>query len=476
MSIKSLCLDEIYILKNFLIFMNPIKPGEMRKPTKTISGVAPLAVMLPPRPCKHGTCLYCPTLNAPQSYTPESPAVMRAAGLNYDAYKQVMVRLDAFEAMGHPTDKLELIIMGGTFLSFPIKFQYSFVKSCYDALNGRKSRSLEHAKKINETAEHRCVALCIETRPDVCSDLDIKRMLEFGCTRVELGVQMPDDSIYRLVNRGHTVKQVVDATKRLKEAGFKLGYHIMPGLPGSSLKKDIQMFKKIFSSEDFRPDQVKIYPCQVLKGAGLEKWFYDGKYRPYDKAETAELLIKMIKIIPEYCRAMRIMREIPPSFLVSGIINIDLRKDIEEEIRKKGTKVNEIRFREIGFALRDKRKVDENIKIKKIEYSASDGGEVFLEAVNKDNVLFGLLRLRLDKHATIREVHVYGPTLNLGKHDRKKYQHKGLGKKLIEEAEKIAFSKYKELRIISGIGVREYYKKLGYSLDEKGVYMMRSAE
>lgn len=451
--------------------MKPANNGELRKPTKTISGVAPLAVMLPPRPCKHGACLFCPSLNAPQSYTPESPAVLRAASLEYNPYKQVISRLEAFKAMNHPTDKIELIIMGGTFLSFPEKFQYKFVKECYDALNGKRSKSLEQAKKINEKTKHRCVALCIETRPDVCTERDINRILEFGCTRVELGVEMPDDKIYKMVNRGHDVKEVVEATRRLKEAGFKVGYHIMPGLPGSSFKKDIEMYKEIFSDERYRPDQVKIYPCQVLKGAKLEDVYYAGKYKPYSKEETKELIIALLKATPRYCRAMRIMREIPPSFLVAGIINIDLRKDIEDEIRKNGIKVDEIRFREIGFALRDGKKINNKIKLKTTEYSASEGREFFIEAVNGDDILFGLLRLRLGKGATVRELHVYGPTLNLGERGEG-WQHKGLGKELMNLAEKISKKEgYKSLRVISGVGVREYYKKLGYKIDKKKIYV-----
>jgi elongator complex protein 3 len=233
---------------------------EIRKPTKTLAGVTPLAVVISPRKCPHGTCLYCPTLNVPQSYTPKSPAIIRASMLNYNPYKQVKARLKAFKVMNHPTDKIELIIMGGTFLAYPIKYQYEFIKQCYNALNPRVSKTLEQAKKLNQKAKHRCVALCIETRPDYCTLEDIKRMLEFGCTRVELGVQAPDDKIYKKVKRGHTVQEVVDATSNLRNAGFKIGYHIMPGIPGSNLKKDITMFKKLFKDNRFKPDQLKIYP------------------------------------------------------------------------------------------------------------------------------------------------------------------------------------------------------------------------
>lgn len=450
--------------------MKPPKRNEIRKPTKTLSGVAPVAVMLQPRPCKHGTCLYCPTLDVPQSYTPKSPAVMRALLLDYDPFKQVQARVKAYKAMNHPTDKIELIIMGGTFLSYPAKYQSEFIKACYDALNGRKSKNLQEAKKLNETAKHRCVALCIETRPDVCSSSQIKKMLKFGCTRVELGVQMPDNTIYKKIKRKHTVADVVQATKELKNNGFKIGYHIMPGLPGSNKKKDIAMFKKLFSSEDFKPDQLKIYPCQVIKGAKLEQQYYTRKYKPYTESEIKELVVKFLHLVPRYCRIMRIMREIPPDYLIAGTTHIDLRKDIEDELRNKKSNIQEIRFREIGLRGRYQ-KIDPKTELKIVGYKASDGNEFFLEFVNKNNILFALCRLRISNNqAIIRELHVYGQALKLGK--KGKTQHTGLGKQLIKEAEKIVKeSKINKLKIISGVGVREYYRKLGYKLDKQGIYM-----
>ena len=455
--------------------------NEVRKPSKTLAGVTPIAVVVKPKKCPHGTCLYCPSLNVPQSYTPLSPPIISAKMLNYSPFKQVKARLKAFKLMNHPTDKIEIIVMGGTFLSYPISYQYKFIKEIYDALNNKKSKNLEEAKKLNEKAKHRCVALCIETRPDVCGEKEIKRMLEFGTTRVELGVQCLDDKIYEKVNRGHTIKEVIEATKRLRNAGFKVGYHIMPGLPYSNIKKDLKMFKKLFDDEKFRPDQLKIYPCQVIKGAALEELYKQGKYKPYTKKETENLLIKMLKLVPEYCRVMRIMREIPPQYLVAGTIRIDLRKDIEEKLKKKKVKLKEIRFREIGFALRDKHKkekISEKLKLKIIKYRAGGGTEYFLQFVNKDNVLFGLCRLRifkdkLEKEAFIRELHIYGKQSSIGKRDKNSFQHKGLGKALLKKAEEIAKkNKVKKLKIISGVGVREYYRKLGYKL-EKG-YMTKN--
>jgi len=454
--------------------------NEIRKPSKTLAGVTPIAVMTKPKKCKHGTCIYCPSLNVPQSYTPLSPPVIRARMLDYDPYKQVSARLKAFKLMNHPTDKIELIIMGGTFLEFPKKYKISFIKRCYDALNEKESSSLEEAKKINEISKHRCVALCIETRPDTCSEKQIKELLDYGCTRVELGVQMPDDKIYRLVRRGHKVKDVIEATRRLKDSGFKVGYHIMLGLPGSNPQKDILMFKKIFSNENFKPDQLKIYPCQVLKGSCLDLWYKQEKYKPYTKEQTEKLLVKMLKIVPEYCRVMRIMREIPPDYLVAGTERIDLRKDVELYLRKHKVKLKEIRFREVGFAMRDlTSKIDTKLNLKKTEYKASRGKEIFLQFVNKDNLLFALLRLRfpnkpfiseLKDCALVRELHVYGKAVPIG--EKGEIQHRGLGKKLMHEAEKIAKNDgWKRLAVISGVGAREYYQKLGYKL--VGSYMIK---
>lgn len=457
------------------------KTEKFRKPTKTLAGVTPIAVMLKPRKCEHGTCVYCPSLNVPQSYTPKSPAVLRAEMFDYDAYKQVQARLKAFEIMKHPTDKIELIIMGGTFLSYPLEYQKWFVRRCYDALNGENSRGLEEAKKFNETTRHRCVALCIETRPDICSEREIKRMLEFGCTRVELGVQAIDDKIYRTVKRKHLVKDVVKATQLLKDSGFKVGYHIMPGLPGSNPKRDLQMFKMLFSDERFKPDQLKIYPCQVIKGSELEKWFHAKKYKPYSEEQIVELIVEMLKEVPEYCRVMRIMREIPPEYLVAGTRRIDLRKVIDEKITKEKINLKEIRSREIGFMIREGRKIDRHLKLNVMKYDSSKGKEYFLEIINKDNILFGLCRLRipykpflgeLKDAAIVRELHVYGKSVEIGAKGTA-IQHKGLGKMLMQKSEEIALKEgKKKIAVISGVGAREYYRKLGYKL--KGFYIKKS--
>lgn len=450
--------------------MKPIK-----KPSKTISGITPVAIMLPPRPCNHGSCIYCPNLDVPQSYTPKSPVVLRASALKYDSYKQVKSRIETYKALKHPTEKIEIIIMGGTFPEYPEDFQEKFIKGIYDGLNLKRSKTLEQAQKLNEKTKHRCIALCIETRPDKCISY-IEKFRRWGATRVELGVQAADNRLYKITKRGHKVKQVIEATKALKQAGFKVGYHLMPGLPGSNPRKDIKLFKKMFRNQNFKPDQIKIYPCQVMPGSELEQMYWDGKYKPYSKDTIKQLLIKMMKLTPRYTRIMRIMREIHPDYITAGTKRIDLRGEIEQEFRKSKTKINEIKSREIGIAIRNKENINQDLKIKITKYKASEGTEYFLEYINKDNILFGLLRLRIEKNkdAMIREVHVYGQALDLGEKGTTS-QHKGLGKKLIAKAEQITKNnKCKKLSIISGIGVREYYKKLGYELEE--TYMVKDLE
>ncbi|MEM3074893.1 MAG: tRNA uridine(34) 5-carboxymethylaminomethyl modification radical SAM/GNAT enzyme Elp3 [Candidatus Pacearchaeota archaeon] len=466
--------------------------GEVRKPTKTIAGVTPIAVMCYPRPCSHGVCRYCPVFDVPQSYTPSSPPVLRAKRYGYDSYGQVSSRLQAFKVMNHPTDKIEIIILGGTFLDYPINYQYEFVKGIYDALNEKISPTLEESKKINETAKNRCVALCIETRPDFAGKKEIERALDFGCTRMEIGVQILDDEIYKHINRAHTIQDVIDATHNLRNAGFKIGYHIMPGLPGSNPEKDLKLFNLLWSSKDFKPDQLKIYPTQVMQNSGLERDFKLGRFKPYTLEQTRELLIEMFKTIPEYCRTMRVMRQFSPEHIVAGTTRISLRKDLDEELKERKIPIKEIRFREIGHVMRYNKNINKELEIKISEYEASDGKEFFIQVVNKDNILFGLLRLRIPDNikfpiikelkecAIIRELHVYGQSLKIRDNKKNIYteieankvQHKGLGKELMKKAEEIVRqNKIKKLAVISGVGVREYYKKLGYTL--KKWYMIK---
>ena len=458
----------------------------MKKSTRTISGVTPLAVMTRPMKCP-GQCICCPTYpEIPQSYTPESPAVLRAIGCGYDAAEQVRLRLRVLSGMGHPTDKVELIVMGGTFLAAPVGYQYQFIKDCFDALNGEVSTILEEAKRLNEGAVHRCVGLCIETRPDWCGPEEIARMLAFGATRVELGVQTLDDDIYRLIRRGHSVSDVVRATRLLKEYGFKVHYHWMPGLPGSTPQLDLEMAKRLFSDSAFRPDGLKLYPTMVVAGTELEQWYREGRYLPYDDEAMLNLIVEIKSIVPAYVRISRVLRDIPARFIVGGLKD-SLRGEAKRRMKERGIECRCIRCREYGHRARDKREMGEP-RMVRMDYQASGGREVLLSFEDSNETLFGLLRMRVDlrlpgglgqefeeRSAIIRELHIYGPEIPLGGRDPEAAQHRGLGRALLAEAERIAAREFgvRQIAVLSGVGAKEYYRsEFGYRA--QGDYMVKA--
>jgi len=454
-----------------------------KREIRTLSGVAPIAVLTKPYQCP-GQCVFCPSENKmPKSYLANEPAVMRAILCKFDPFKQVKMRLAALKMTGHDTDKCELIVMGGTWSYLPKKYQDWFIKRCFDGFNNRVSKNLAQALKRNETAKYRVIGLTLETRPDYINVAEIKRMRELGCTRVEIGVQTIDDKILKLNKRGHLVEQIIKATKLLKDAGFKISYHLMPNLPGSNPAKDLAMFKKIFSDQNFQPDMLKIYPCVVTKTSELYKWLKLGKYKPYSDKQLLELLIKIKKIIPPYVRISRLIRDIPKESILAGNKISNLRQLIQEEFKRTGQVCQCIRCREA----RNQTIKLKSVKLKVIKYKASDGLEYFLSYESKDNkTLFAFLRLRVSKNpnqellkalpelkdaAIIREVHTYGQLIPLNT-NQKAIQHLGLGKRLIQEAEKITQKQgFKKIAVISGIGVREYYKKLGYQLEN--TYMVK---
>jgi elongator complex protein 3 len=415
--------------------------------------------------------------------------------------------------MGHPTDKVELIVMGGTFLAGPVDYQYEFIKACYDALNGEGSATLEDAKQLNENASHRCVGLCLETRPDWCGPEQVARMLEFGVTRVELGVQTLDDEIYRLVRRGHGVEAVVSATQLLKEHGFKVHYHWMPGLPGSTPEKDLALSKQLFEDPRFRPDGLKLYPTMVVSGTELEKWFQTGRYQPYAHETMTNLVAEIKSIVPKYVRISRILRDIPPRFIVGGLKD-SLRDVVRERMKQAGTECHCIRCREYGHRLLTSQEIGEPLLVR-MDYEASGGKEVLLSFEDERETLFGLLRLRVQPKpiarlgretngpdgvgAIIRELHVYGPEVPLkqqvpqarlpelrpacqssggtaGRRDGEQaIQHKGFGRALLAEAERLAREEFqaKQMVVLSGVGAREYYRtEFGYR--SLGDYMVKS--
>ncbi|MDD5489940.1 MAG: tRNA uridine(34) 5-carboxymethylaminomethyl modification radical SAM/GNAT enzyme Elp3 [Candidatus Moranbacteria bacterium] len=441
------------------------------KNIRTLSGVAVVAVLTKQYPCR-GRCLYCPTeKEMPKSYLSNEPAVMRAMSVKFNPYDQVQKRLRALEINGHDIDKIELIVMGGTFSDLPKKYQYWFIKECFRACNdypksvGVRHLQIEHEQNRNEKSKHRVIGLTLETRPDALDEKEIKFFRELGATRVEIGVQSIFDDVLKKNRRGHSVRQTAEATKLLKDAGFKVGYHMMPGLLGSSFKKDLQMFEEIFQNPDFQPDLVKIYPCVVTKNSALYNLWKKKKYKALTNSQAEKLITEIKKFIPPYVRISRLIRDIPATSIVAGPNISNLRQIIQN----KGVKCNCIRCREIrgNYSLKDK------MIVNRIDYNASGGKEIYLEYVSPDRQkLYSMLRLRInDNQAIIREVHTFGKLLNLKSRDQKSPQHAGLGKKLILEAEKIARKEFdcQKVSVIAGIGVREYYRKFGYKL--KNTYM-----
>ncbi len=501
------------------------------KPTRTISGVAVCAIMTKPIKCPHGKCAICPGGpgsvfgNMPQSYTGKEPATRRAIRNNFDPYLQVINRLEQYIMTGHVPDKLELIIMGGTFPSFTKLYQDYFVKYALKAMNdfsgmffrngeidlvkfkpffempgnfqddarvkrikkkllifkNKTKTTLEKEQKKNESSKIRCVGLTIETRPDFAKPEHANQMLRLGATRVELGVQTAYDDILKKIERGHTVKDSIDATLSLKDAGFKINYHMMIGLPGSGRNKDINSFKKIFSDQRFKPDMLKIYPCMVLKGTKLYELWKDKKYTPATTEEAVEIITEIKRFVPPYVRIMRVQRDIPTYLTEAGVNKTNLRQYIEKELKEKGIKCNCIRCREIGHKLKQEKINLKNIKLKILEYDASNGKEFFISYEDvKNNALIGFCRLRFPsqslrkeitgKSALIRELHVFGSAISIGK--KGNIQHSGYGRKILKKAEDISGKNRKnKIVVISGIGVRNYYRKLGYK--KQGPYMVK---
>ncbi len=453
---------------------------------RTLSGVAVVAILTKPFECP-GLCIYCPSeKDIPKSYLADEPAVMRAVLNDFDPRRQVEMRLRALELTGHPTDKIELIVMGGTFSTLDRDYQVDFIRGSFDALNECDTEDLDEAFGVNERAPHRCVGLTLETRPDCIDGEEVLWMRRLGATRVELGVQSIYDDVLKLIQRGHLTQETISATRLLKDAGFKVGYHIMPNLPGSELSRDGQMFKILFENPDFRPDQLKIYPCVVVKEAELYNWWREGRYEPYGEEELVSLLAEVKKSLPHYVRISRLFRDIPSPRIEAGVKKVNLRQLVAKEMRKRGWRCRCIRCREIRGEV-DFTELGNAILFRH-DYHTSGGREIFLsfEDPQREHIL-SFLRLRIPSHhfsgekhfiselegaAIIREVHTYGELVPLGE-IREAAQHRGLGMKLIKEAEDIALMEFgiRKMAVISGVGVREYYRRLGYDLH--GTYMIK---
>jgi elongator complex protein 3 len=390
--------------------------------------------------------------------------------------------MEQLQSRGHDTGKTEVVIVGGTFPFMPVDYQRQFAKSCYDALNGKKSSTLQQAMATNETAENRCVGFTVETKPDYCKEPHIDLMLELGVTRIEIGVQSLNNNVYKLVNRGYTIDDVVHAFKNARDAGYKIVAHMMPGLPGSSPEKDIEDFRRLFEDDAFKPDMLKIYPTLVLEHTGLFKMYSSGKYQAYSEDELVNVIVEAKKVIPEWVRIMRIQREIESKDIIAGPKNGNLRQIVLHKLRQQGYRCKCIRCRETG--LQRRYPSEEEVILRRTDYSASGGSEIFLSYESKTgDTILGFLRLRkvarprrieLDCSAVVRELHIYGQAISTGRSVRDdSYQHRGLGMKLLKEAERIAKGELgaDKIAVISAVGTREYYKKLGYQQD--GPYVSR---
>ena len=464
----------------------------VKRAVRSLSGVSVITVLSKPFVCP-GKCVYCPTEpDMPKSYLSNEPAAARAKINLFSPIRQVTMRIKALENNGHLVDKLEVLVLGGTWSVYPSKYQDDFIRDLFFAANTygedkkRDPLTLEEEQAINETTKYKIIGLTLETRPDYINETEIKKLRRLGTTRVQIGVQHTDNKILDLIVRGHSIEESIRATKMLKEAGFKVDHHYMPDLPGSTPKKDLEMFEYVYSSQDLQPDQVKIYPCVVNEYAELYDWYKKGKYKPYSESELLELLLKIKIITPPYVRINRLIRDIPEESIIAGNKITNLRQYLQNELQKRNQSCQCLRCREVRG---DSQDADKAILVKR-EYKASDGQEIFLSYESPDNKkVYAFLRLRINENpkenifpelknaSIVRELHVYGQMIPVYSEDQddevSQTQHLGLGKKLMAEAEKITKeTKLNKVAVISGIGVRNYYKKLGYQLE--GTYMTKS--
>ena len=526
------------------------------KPVRTSSGVTPVTILTKPFPCP-GECIFCPNdIRMPKSYLSDEPGAQRAEQNSFDPYLQTMTRLKSYYSTGHPTDKIELIILGGTWSFYPETYQIWFVKRAFDALHdfgagidrraeveaalkdasqlhpekntvnvtvsgaqmaqtynqvvqtvykdemrrsrelvgdiitGSRERSpideyatweeLEAAHAFNETAPCRCVGLVVETRPDHISAEEVIRIRWLGCTKVQIGFQSLNDDVLRMNRRGHTVAATRRAVKLLRQAGFKIHAHWMPNLYGSSPDADVEDYRRMFDDSDFRPDELKVYPCSLIESAALMKHYLDGSWRPYTHEELLDVLVECFRLTPEYCRLTRVIRDIPGTDIVVGNKFTNFRQLVERELQRRGERIPDIRGREI----RHRKLAPGALQLDEQWYASSWGDEVFIQYITDERDIAAFLRLSLPPQdadpllpelrdaAMIREIHVYGQAIDIGETATGRAQHAGLGRRLIERAVEIASARgYDHLAVISAIGTREYYRKRGF--EDGDLYQIR---
>ena len=456
------------------------------KPVRSMSGIVVVAVMSSPAPCPHGKCTYCPggvDNGSPQSYTGKEPAALRGAQGNFDPFKQTANRLEQLRAIGHPTDKVELIIMGGTFPARPVEYQEEFVKRCFDAMNGSESATLSQAHEANAKAAFRCIGLTFETRPDWCRKEHVDRMLQYGATRVELGVQTIYDDVLESVKRGHSAGETIEATGTLKDSGLKACYHMMPGMPGMTPERDIAAFSAIFENPDYRPDMLKIYPTLVIKGTKLYDDWKNGLFEPYTTEQAVDVLAEAKKLIPRWVRLQRMQRDIPAYLIEAGVKKSHLRVLAKKKLTAGGGRCECIRCREVGLS--EGQSDPAAVKMNVLKYDASGGTEHFISYDDETSgslIAYARLRfpsknahrpeVRENSASLIRELRVFGQMVEIDSdaHGESQWQHRSYGKRLMDECERLSKeSGYQTVLVNSGIGVKPYYSKLGYA--PVGVYM-----
>ncbi len=469
---------------------DPVLLAKIRmKPIRTLSGVTTITVLTKPHPCP-GECIFCPSEEGlPQSYLSDEPGARRGVEHVFDPYTQVSSRLKALHEVGHPTDKIELLILGGSWTAYPATYREWFIRRCFEALNQENphdnlgENSLAEVQKTNSQARHRNVGLVIETRPDLITIENLIEMRRQGVTKMQLGIQSMDDRILELNKRGHSAEEAEEAIRLVRAAGYKVVVHWMPNLLGATPDSDRQDFARLWRDGGINPDELKIYPCQLLRNAELYSYWQRGEYQPYSEKELIDLLADIKPTVPRFCRINRVIRDIPSNHVVEGNRNTSLRQDVAVEMKKRGTVCQCIRCREIRKANID----DSSLVLQDQVYNAGWAEEHFLSYNTQDDHILGFLRLSLpDKNhffpveelqdaAIIREVHVYGQSIEVGGEGAGSAQHRGLGSNLIEKAAEIALSKgYRKLTVISAVGTRQYYAMRGFDLSE--LYMVRELQ
>lgn len=478
-------------------YRRALVPKLKAKPIRTASGIAVVAVMCKPHRCPHisftgNICVYCPGgpdsdfEYSTQSYTGYEPTSMRAIRARYDPYLQTRHRVEQLKQLGHSVDKVEFIVMGGTFMALAEEYRDYFIRNLHDALSGHTSNSVTEAVRYSERSNTKCVGITIETRPDYCLKRHLSDMLAYGCTRLEIGVQSVYEDVARDTNRGHTVRAVCESFQLSKDAGFKVVAHMMPDLPNVGMERDVEQFIEFFENPAFRPDGLKLYPTLVIRGTGLYELWKTGRYKSYSPSALVDLVARILALVPPWTRVYRVQRDIPMPLVSSGVEHGNLRELALARMKDMGTECRDVRTREVGIQEIHHKVRPYQVELIRRDYVANGGWETFLSYEDPEqDILIGLLRLRRCSPQSfrpelkggvsiVRELHVYGSVVPVSSRDPSKFQHQGFGMMLMEEAERIARDEHgsSKLAVISGVGTRNYYRKMGYELE--GPYMVKN--